>query len=184
MPDNDDVENVVNLDDVKEALGKKFSGGGASSQAGGATPFQDKDLFGGTSKTSTDDDEKAKKAKSDNFERILDQYFAHLNLILSCGSYSDFMDPDEIIKMAEIKHCTITSSHPRVSALSSLFDKVVTFVRNTWNPVEAEKWLQAINDAVADLRYKNNMSALTCPTDKLTHPLIQAGPKVCVKTLF
>jgi hypothetical protein len=124
--------------------------------------FPKSDLFGALPKS----DEKIKQAKKDTFEKILDGYFFHLNTIFAHGAYSDHIEPSEITKMAEIKLCTITSTHPRIGDLRSLFDKVVTRIRTIWSTIGVEQWLNAINDAVTELRFQNNMSALTCPTDK------------------
>ena len=76
------------------------------------------------------------------------------------------MYADEIVKMADIKLCIMLSTHPKVSALGSLFNRVVDLIKTTWNATEVEKWAKALDDAVTNLRYRNNMSALTCPRDK------------------
>ena len=107
-----------------------------------------RDAFGERPKT------EQKSPKSEKFDRILENYFTHLNLILTHGSYSDFMYADEIVKMADIKLCIMLSTHPKVSALGSLFNRVVDLIKTTWNATEVEKWAKALDDAVTNLRYR------------------------------
>jgi hypothetical protein len=105
-----------------------------------------------------------KKSKKD---KILGSYCVHLTTILSSGAYSDCMYPNQIAKMADIKLFIITNPrHPRLTDLESLFDKVVVMAKTKWSQIDFGRWQKAIDDVVIELRYKNDMNALNCPTDR------------------
>ena len=50
--------------------------------------------------------------------------------------------------------------------LGPLYDKVVDLVKGTRSALDFAAWQKVIDDEIARLRNANNMSALTCPTDK------------------
>jgi Virulence-associated protein E len=124
------------------------------------------------------DPEQEKKAKSEaRFEKILDNYFNHLELIFAGGVYSDFLQVDEIVKMAEIKRCITKSKHPRIKTLESLYNKVVDLIRKTWSENVVEQWYQAINDELARLQSINSLNAFTCPTAQWSDINSEGKPK-------
>ena len=61
--------------------------------------------------------------------------------------------------------------------LRSLYDKVVDIVRGTRSAADFAAWQKAIDDEIARLRNANNMSALTCPTDKWSDHNSEGKPK-------
>jgi hypothetical protein len=58
------------------------------------------------------------------------------------------------------------TKHPKAVTLGTLYNTVVDIVRRTRSAPDFAAWQKAIDDEIARLRNANNMSALTCPTDK------------------
>jgi hypothetical protein len=52
------------------------------------------------------------KAKGDKEDRLIQNYISHLNLVINWGSYNEFLDSKEVIKMAQIKSHMGVSRHP------------------------------------------------------------------------
>jgi Virulence-associated protein E len=100
-----------------------------------------------------------------------------LNVIITYKSYSDYMDPSEIVKMSQIQLCIKTSQHPKAGVLSGLYNTVVDIVRRTSSASDFAAWQKAIDDEIARLRNANNMSALTCPTENWSDRNSEGKPK-------
>ena len=130
------------------------------------------DLFGAVYKevpdeaTSSSANGEANKAKDDRAERLIDSYCAYLNGIINWGSYNDCFEASDIFKIAQIKLCIRTSKHSKAVVLGALYDKIVDIVRRTRHASDFGAWQKAIDDEIVRLRNANNVSALTCPTDK------------------
>jgi hypothetical protein len=74
-----------------------------------------------------DADAKAKKAykkptKDEKEERLIQNYISHLNLMVNWGSYNEYWESKEVIKMAQIKMYMDVSKHPKVLELRALYD--------------------------------------------------------------
>ena len=150
------------------------------------------DLFGAVYKEAPDDsdpsssndeakktkgDEARSKSKDDRTERLIDSYCVYLNGIINWGSCNDCFEAADLIKIAQIKLCIATSKHPKAVVLGPLYDKVVDIVRGTRSASDFAAWQKAIDDEIARLRNANNMSALTCPTDKWSDRNSEGKPK-------
>jgi hypothetical protein len=123
------------------------------------------DLFGGEYKdepkvTVETPEEKTGKAKSDKIdraERLIDHYCIHLNTIINYRTYSDYMDPSEIVKISQIQLCMKTSQHPEAGALGGLYNTVIDIVRRTSSAQDFAAWQKSIDDEIARVRNANNI---------------------------
>jgi hypothetical protein len=52
--------------------------------------------------------------------------------------------------------------HPQIAEVQALYAKVATIVIMRY-PLDAQKWLKAIDDEIADSKARNNQNALKCP---------------------
>jgi hypothetical protein len=102
-------------------------------------------------------------SKADKEDRLIQNYIQHLNLVINWGTYNEFLEAKEIIKMAQIKSHMEVSKHPQILEVRALYDKIVKIIRKIYNPIEVEKWFKAVNDEIADSKARNNQSALKCP---------------------
>jgi hypothetical protein len=141
------------------------------------------DLFGGEYKESSDekaDPTKGKTDKGDKFdkaEKLIDHYCSHLNMIISYGSYGDYMEPSEIVKMSQIQLCVKTSQHPKAGPLGGLYNTVIDLVRRTASARDFAAWQKSIDDEISRIRGANNMNALTCSTESWSDRNSEAKPK-------
>jgi hypothetical protein len=154
------------------------------------------DLFGDRPSYDENPEEKAdsnkeKGDKHDKAGRLIDSYCSHLNTIISYGSYGDYMEPSEIVKMSQMQLCVKTSQHPKAGALGGLYEIVIDIVRRTVSAQDFAAWQKCIDDEIARVRTANNMNALTCPSagwsdrnseGKLKPPILRAI--VAIRTLL
>jgi hypothetical protein len=105
----------------------------------------------------------SKSSKADKEDRLIQNYISHLNLVINWGSYNEFLDAKEVIKMAQIKSHMEVSKHPQILEVRALYDKIVTIIRTRYSAPDVERWFKAVNDEIADSKARNNQNALKCP---------------------
>jgi hypothetical protein len=103
------------------------------------------------------------KTKADKEDQLIQNYTSHLNLVINWGTYNEFLDAKEVIKMAQIKSHMAVSKHPQIPEVRALYDKIVTIIRARYSAADVEKWFKAVNDEIADSKARNNQNALKCP---------------------
>ena len=101
--------------------------------------------------------------KADKEDRLIQNYISHLDLIINWGSYNEFLDAKEVIKMAQIKSHMGVSKHPQILEVQSLYNKVVSIIRARYSAPDIERWFKEVNDEIADSKARNNQNALKCP---------------------
>jgi hypothetical protein len=94
---------------------------------------------------------------------LIQNYIDHMNFIVNWGTYNEYLEAKEIIRMAQIRSHLEVSKHPRIAEVRALYDKVVTIIRRTYNPIDVAKWFKAVNDEIADSKARNNQNALKFP---------------------
>ena len=120
---------------------------------------------------------KAGSRSSDKEDQLIQYYISHLNLIINWGSYNEFLDAKEVIKMAQIKSHMEVSKHPQILEVRSLYNKVVSIIRARYSVPDVERWLKEINDEIADSKARNNQNALKCPISSWSDVTSDGKPK-------
>lgn len=82
----------------------------------------------GAGETANDQGDNPKANKEDV---LIENYVSHLNSIIKAGSYAEFLEPNEIVKMAQIGAHFEKSKHSRIEEVRELFNKAVNVVRTT-----------------------------------------------------
>jgi hypothetical protein len=106
---------------------------------------------------------KVDSKNTDKEDRLIENYISHLNLVINWGTYNEFLDAKEVIKMAQIKSHMQVSKHPQIPEVRALYDKIVNIIRTRYSVPDVEKWFKAVNDEIADSKARNNQNALKCP---------------------
>jgi hypothetical protein len=83
--------------------------------------------------------------------------------MINWGSYNEFLDAKEVIKMAQIKSHMEVSKHPQIPEVRALYNKTVEILRRTRSAPDVERWFKAVNDEIANSKARNNQNALKCP---------------------
>jgi hypothetical protein len=104
-----------------------------------------------------------KSSKADKETLLIQNYTSHLNSIINWGSYNEFLDAKEVIKMAQIKSHMGVSKHPQIPEVRALYDNVINIIRARYSVTDVERWFKAVNDEIADSKARNNQNALKCP---------------------
>jgi hypothetical protein len=105
----------------------------------------------------------SKSSKADKEDRLIQNYIGHLNSVLNWGTYNEFLDVKEVIRMAQIKSHMGVSKHPQIPEVQALYHKIVTIIRARYSVADVEKWFKAVNDEITDSKARNNQNALKCP---------------------
>ena len=103
------------------------------------------------------------KTKEEREDKLIEYYISHLNLMVNWGSYNEFLEAKEVIKMAQIKSHMDASKHTRINEVRALWDKLVKILRKTRSALDVESWFKAVNNEIADSKARNNQNALKCP---------------------
>src|ERR1700722_10060362 len=103
------------------------------------------------------------KTKEEREDKLIEYYISHLNLMVNWGSYNEFLEAKEVIKMAQIKSHMDASKHTRINEVRALWDKLVKILRKTRSALDVESWFKAVNNEISDSKARNNQNALKCP---------------------